>query len=106
MTLDEQYQKTIDDQRSYLLKLQDDFNKKCDSAKVAAQKRLKEIPTADKEAREEVLKGQKAELEEALHVLRMEVDHSTKETMKKLEEIVTKKEQDILADLEKEIAAL
>lgn len=106
MNLDEQYQKVIDDQRTHLLKLQDDFNKKCDEAKVTAQERLKNIPTEDKEAREAVLQDQKKELEEALHILKSEVDHSTRGTMKKLEEIVRQKEVAVLSNLEKEIAEL
>lgn len=106
MTLDEQYQKVIDDQRTYLLKLQDDFNKACDEAKKRAQERLKGIPDTDKEAREGVLKDQKQELEEALHILKSEVDHSTRETMRKLEAVVHEKEKQILADLEKQMASL
>ena len=106
MTLDEQYQKVIDDQRTYLLKLQDDFNKACDEAKKRAQEKLKGIPDTDKEAREQVLKDQKAELEEALHTLKTEVDHSTRETMRKLEAVVHEKEKQILADLERQMASL
>lgn len=106
MTLDEQYQKVIDDQRTYLLKLQDDFNKACDEAKKRAQEKLKGIPDTDKEAREQVLKDQKQELEEALHILKSEVDHSTKGTMRKLEAVVHEKEKQILADLEKQLASL
>lgn len=106
MTLDEQYQQIIDDQRTYLLKLQDDFNKKCDEAKVRAQEKLKKVPEDNKEGREAVLKEQKEELEEALHILKSEVDHSTRGTMKKLEEIVRQKEQQVLSDLEAQIAKL
>ena len=40
MTLDEQYQQAIDDQRAYLQKLQEDFNKVCETAKVKAQERI------------------------------------------------------------------
>lgn len=106
MTLDEQYQKVIDDQRAYLLKLQDDFNKACDEAKKRAQEKLKGIPDTDKEAREQVLKDQKQELEEALHILKSEVDHSTRKTMRELESVVHEKEKQILADLEKQMASL
>lgn len=106
MTLDEQYQKTIDDQRAYLMKLQEDFNKACDSAKVKAQEKLKQIPETDKEAKEQVLKDQKVELEEALRILKTEVNNSTRLTMKQLEEIIREKEKTVLADLEKQIAEL
>lgn len=106
MTLDEQYQKTIDDQRAYLLKLQEDFNKACDAAKAKAEAKLKEIPETDKESKEEVLKQQKSELEEALHILKTEVDHSTRDTMKKLEIIVREKEKAVLSELEQQLANL
>lgn len=106
MTLDEQYQKAIDDQRTYLLKIQDEFNASCDSAKTKAQEKLKTIQPEDKEAREEVLKEQKEALEEALRVLKNEVDHSTRMTMQKLELIITEKEKTIISDLEKQMAAL
>ena len=104
MTPDEQYQKTIDDQRSHLLKLQDDFNKACETAKLKSQERLEKLPAEDKENREAVLQEQKEELEASLHILKTEIDHSTRETMKKLEKIVTEKENLLLAKLEKELA--
>lgn len=106
MTLDEEYQKTIDDQRAYLLKLQDDFNKACEAAKTKAQEKLKGVPEENKEAREAILNEEKTELEQALHILKVEVDRSTKETMRNLEAIIRKKETAILADLEKQLAAL
>lgn len=106
MTLDEQYQKTIDDQRAHLLKLQDDFNKACEAIKKKAEAKLKGIPDEDKEKKEEVLKEEKGELEKELHILKVEVERSTKGTMRKLEAIVREKEKQILADLEKQIAAL
>ncbi len=106
MTLDELYQKTIDDQRAYLLKLQDDFNSKCTEAKKRAHEKIAQIPASDRPQREAVLKAQKAELEVALQELKTEVDHSTRDTMKKLENIIRQKEQGLLEELEKEIATL
>lgn len=106
MTLDEQYQKTIDDQRAHLMKLQADFNKVCDDAKAQAEEKLKTVPKEDKEGRETVLKEQKGVLEEALRNLKIAVDTSTRETMRKLEIIMTEKEKAILADLEKQMASL
>lgn len=106
MTLDEEYQKTIDDQRTYLLKLQEDFNKACEVSKVKAKEALKKVPKDDKEAREAVLQAQKAELDEALMVLKQEVDKSTRETMKKLEGIMRQKEELVLKDLENQLASL
>ncbi|MEK9133057.1 MAG: hypothetical protein AAB606_05125 [Patescibacteria group bacterium] len=106
MTLDEQYQQTIEDQRNYLLAVQSDFNKKCDAAKAKAEEKSKQIPETDKPAKEQVLKEQKVELETALKTLKEEIDHSTRQTMKKLEEIVRQKEQQVLGDLENQLANL
>lgn len=106
MTLDEEYQKTIDDQRTHLFKLQENFNKKCDEFKVKAEEKLKAIPSENKEAKEAVLKAQKTEIENALTDLKNEVDRSTRETMRKLEEIVRRKEAQILSRLEQQIANL
>ncbi|MBI5413321.1 hypothetical protein HZA42_03180 [Candidatus Peregrinibacteria bacterium] len=106
MTLDEQYQKTIDDQRTNLMILQAAFNKVCDNAKAQAEEKLKTVPQEDKEGREAVLKEQKDILEAALRDLKIAVDTSTRETMKKLEIIMTEKEKAILADLEKQMASL
>lgn len=106
MTLDEQYQKVIDDQRAYLLSLQEDFNKECEEAKSRSQEKLHDIPESDKEAREAVLQNQKKELDAALKKLKLAVDESTRGTMRKLEDIIRQKEVKILEDLEQQIANL
>lgn len=106
MTLDEKYQQTIDDQRVHLLKLQEGFNKKCDEIKESAITKLKDIPEGNKEARENVLKEQKEELNKSLSELKQNVDQSTRETMKRLEGIVHEKELKVLEDLEKQMQTL
>lgn len=106
MTLDEQYQKVIDDQREHLLALQNVFNKECEDAKTSAQDKLKNIPEENKEEKEEVLKKQKEELNNSLSKLKAGVDESTRSTMKALENIIRQKELLILEDLEKQLANL
>lgn len=106
MTLDEQYQKTIDDQREHLMQLQTDFNKECDDAKDRAQEKLKSIPEDHKEEREAVLLAQKEELNASLSKLKIAVDESTRDTMRKLEEIIRQKEVKILDELEQQLSAL
>lgn len=106
MTLDEQYQKTIDDQRTHLLQLQEEFNAECDKAKVRAQEKIKALAPGDKEGREAALKEQKEELNAALSQLKISIDTSTRHTMRTLESIITQKEQEILKDMEKQIEAL
>lgn len=106
LSLDDLYQKTIDDQRAYLLKLQDEFNKKCDDIRKIAQDKLAKVPNSDREGKEKALLEQKAALEEALRWLKEEVNTSTRRTMVKLEEIQRKREEKILGELETQIAAL
>lgn len=105
-SLEELYQQTIDEQRTHLSNLQVEFNKKCDDIKKRAADKMAQVPKDDKEAKQAVLMEQKQELEEALRWLRIEVNESTKKTMRKLEEIQKQREQKILGELEKQIAAL
>ena len=51
MTLDEQYQGIIDDQRSHLLGMQKEFNDLCESEKKKAQDKLAQLPKEDREGR-------------------------------------------------------
>lgn len=106
LNLDEIYQKTIDDQRTHLLALQEQFNKKCDEIRDRAKENLGKIPEANREEREAVLQQQKAELEEVLRWLKTEVHESTRKTMKKLEEIQTRREEKILGEIEAQIKSL
>lgn len=106
LSLDELYQKTIDEQRNHLFGLQDQFNKKCDDIRKIAQDKLTKVPDENREGKEAVLMEQKAALEEGLRWLKEEVNTSTRQTMKKLEEIQTQREQKILAELEQQMAAL
>lgn len=104
--LDDQYQKIIDDQRAHLLEMQEEFNELCESEKKKAQGRLAKLDKSDREGREQVLQEQKATLDEALAKLKSDVAESTRQTMKALEDIIRQKERMILADLEKQLAAL
>jgi len=106
MTLDEQYQKVIGDQRAYLLQLQKDFNVVCENAKVKAREKLQRIPKEDSESRTTALKEQKEPLDKALGTLKQAVSDSTRKTMKELESIVRQKEEKILQELEDELATL
>lgn len=102
-TLDELYKQTIENQKKHLFDLQEEFNKKCDAIKNEALEKLKTIPKEDKEAREAVLVEQKQKLQEALEWLKNEVNTSTRDTMKKLEELHKEREKAVLADLEKQM---
>ncbi|MEK7529105.1 MAG: hypothetical protein AAB592_05030 [Patescibacteria group bacterium] len=104
--LDAIYQETIDKQRAHLMALQEDFNGKCEAAKKVAEDKIALLSADDKAKKEEVLQEEKTVLEEALKILKSEVDRSTRETMKTLEAINNERERTILEDLERQIAAL
>ncbi len=106
MTLDEQYQKVIDDQRSHLLGMQKNFNELCESEKKKAQDKLAVLPKEDREGRQAVLEEQKKVLDEALASLKADVAESTRHTMHGLEAIIRQKESLVLKDLERQLAAL
>ncbi len=86
--------------------LQEGFNKKCDEAKTGAQEKIKGVGELDSAGKEAILKEQQALLDAALADLKAEIDHSTRATMRGLEGIMRQKEQQILADLEKQLSAL
>lgn len=104
--LNKLYQKTIDDQRTHLLDLQNKFNARCDEIKKKAEEKMKPLKPDDKEGKTAVLQEQKGELETTLSWLKQEVNHSTRQTMRKLEDIQRQREKFLLEDLEKQLAAL
>ncbi len=106
MTLDEQYQGIIDDQRSHLLGMQKEFNDLCESEKKKAQDKLAQLPKEDREGRQAVLEDQKKVLDDALASLKSDVAESTRHTMHSLEGIIRQKETLVLKDLERQLAAL
>lgn len=106
ISLDEQYQKVIDDQRAHLLEMQKNFNELCESEKKKAQEKLAALPKEDREGRQAILEEQKKILDEALANLKADVAESTRHTMHDLEAIIRQKEVMVLKDLERQLAAL
>ena len=100
------YKQTIDAQRQHLLELQTQFNEKCDVIKVEAKKRIGGAAPEDSGARDQALTWQKAELEKALAWLKTAVHESTRDTMKKLEEVQRKREAQLLTSIETQIQSL
>lgn len=96
--LNSKYQDTIDTQRNYLSKLQEAFNEHCDQITADAESQLKEVQ--NNEARQQIHEAQKKKLDEALSQLRGEIDRSSRETRKKLEEINNQREKNKLDELE------
>ena len=94
------YQKTINQQRDYLARLQEAFNQHCDEITTEAETKLKGLPAGDNEARKQVHEEQKKKLDEALNHLRAEIDKSSRETRKELEKINCEREESRLQELE------
>lgn len=106
MAWEQEYQQIVDAQREYLLGLQKKFHEQCEAAKKTAQDKIAALPNEDKLARETILREEKVVLDNALKDLKAAIAVSSKETMKKLEVVVRKQEEETIANLEKELAAL
>src|SRR5579862_3726445 len=102
----ELYNQTIQTQREYLVKLQDSFNKRCDEIAALTNEKLKTVPESDTEGRKKIFDEQKQLLEEALTQLKNEVNRSSNEARKKLEEIASQNDVNILNNLENDIKTL
>lgn len=105
-TLDEQYNQSINQQRDYLSKLQDAFNKRCDEITKYAEATLAQTPETDNENRKKIYEAQKKQLDEALLQLKQEIEISSNKTRRKLEEIHTQREAAKLRELEKMISEI
>ena len=103
---DKLYLETINQQRDYLAKLQEAFNKHCDEITSQANEKLDAIPDADKEGKAKVLAEQKQQLDQALVQFKSEVTHSMGVTRKKLEEIQSQRENNLISDLEEKMKQL
>ena len=102
--LDDLYNKTVNDQRDYLAKLQQAFNQHCDEITAVAQKKLTETPETDLQTRKNIFDEQKKQLDEALALLKKEIDASHGRVRKKLEEIHSQREQEKIMQLEQIMA--
>lgn len=98
--LDDLYNKTVNDQRDYLVKLQTAFNSHCEGITAEAQKKLSTIPETDTQTRKQVFEEQKKQLDEALGSLKKEIDASSMAVRKKLEEIHRQREEAKLTEIE------
>jgi small-conductance mechanosensitive channel len=103
---DELYTQTIQAQRDYLVKLQEAFNKRCDGIAAATNEKLKTVPEADVEGRKKIFDEQKQQLDQALNELKNEVNHSGGDVRRKLEEIYTQREVNVINNLENDMKTL
>ncbi len=102
-TLDEQFLQTINQQRDYLAKLQETFDKQCDEITAKAKVKLATIPAENVEDKNKIVQEQKIELDQALETFKNEVTHSNSVTRKKLEDIHSQREAAVLLQLEEEM---
>lgn len=100
LSLEQQYEKVISEQRDYLSRLQTAFNAHCDEIAQKTAEKLKDIPENDKETRKKIYQEQKRELDEGLKKLKTEIEKSSSETRKKLEDINSKREAREIKELE------
>lgn len=105
-TPDELYNQTIQTQRDYLAKLQEAFNKRCDDIAVQTNQKLATVPETDTEGRKKIFDEQKKLLDEALTQLKNEVSHSGAEVRRKLEELYSQREVNVIASLENDMKTL
>ena len=98
--LDDQYNKTVSDQRDYLMQLQQAFNQHCDGITAEAQKKLAATPETNLEERKRIFDDQKKQLDDALAQLKKEIDTSHTKVRNKLEEIHRKREEERITQLE------
>lgn len=101
--LKEMYIQAMNEQRNYLLTMQNSFNQRCEEITSQAQEKLAKIPETDPESRKLVAEEQKKLLEEALAQLKNEINNSSSKSRARLEEIFTQIESSKLAELEKSI---
>lgn len=106
MTNDELYNQIIKTQREYLVKLQEDFNKRCDEITTLTNEKLQTIPEADVESRKKIFDQQKVLLDEALTHLKNEVNRSSNDVRQKLEKLYEQREANVIDKLEKDIQAV
>jgi len=104
-TYDDLYRQVIQNQKDFLHQLQGAFNKKCQEIRAKYKGNLEKAGN-DKKAQQPILIAQKKELDQTLEELKTTVKKSNNNTMKKLEELQYKKEEDTLVDLEAELANL
>ncbi len=100
ISLEQQYEKVISEQRDYLSRLQTAFNAHCDEIAKKAEAKLNNVPENDKETRKKIYVEQKRELDEGLKRLKSEIEKSSTETRKKLESINSKREAREIKELE------
>lgn len=103
--LDLEYNEALQAHRDYLSKIQEAFDRKCESIGSAAKDKLASIPDSDKEERKQVLLDEQAQLDKTLAELKEVVNRSSREMRSTLEAIEAKRGENAI-DLESELANL
>jgi DNA anti-recombination protein RmuC len=96
------YNETIDDNRAYLKRLHDSFNRHCEVIGEEAKKKLEAIPETEEEARQKILAEEKQQLDKTLAELKYAITKSSSDARATLEEIQNKLDSKTL-DLDAEL---
>lgn len=104
LELNRLYDATVEHHKSYLEKLHNAFNTRCEEIRVAAHAKLDALPETDQEGRKKVLAEEKTKLDKVLAELKEAIHRSSQDARKKLEEIEAKLEGGV--NLEKELATI
>lgn len=102
LELNRLYDETIDQHKTYLKKLHDAFDRRCEQIRLDSHKKLNATPESDPDKRKKVIYEEKVELDKVLSELKQAITKSSGDARKKLEEIEAKMEGGI--SLEKELA--
>lgn len=99
------YQDTIDHHRTYLDRLHEAFNARCEKIGEDAKEKLKGLDESDEDGRKKILTEEQTDLDKTLEELKFAINKSNADARKKLEEIQDKIEESAV-DLETELANL
>ncbi len=99
------YQETIDHHRTYLDRLHNAFNERCEAVGTEAKEKLKGINESDEEGRKEILMKEQEDLDKTLEELKYAINKSNADARAKLEEIQTQIDEGAMS-IEEELANL
>ena len=99
------YNDTIDSHRTYLKRLHESFDARCETIGTDAKKRIDALEEGDEEGKKKILTEEQALLDKTLAELKYAINKSSADARQKLEEIQEKLDAEAM-DLESELANL
>ncbi|QQR83744.1 hypothetical protein IPJ72_00835 [Candidatus Peregrinibacteria bacterium] len=95
----------IEAHQSYLKRLQEAFDAKCEAIGARAKEKLATVPESEKETRKQIMEEEQAALNQVLNELRRVVSEKSSDVRQKLEQLEEQRNQNNL-NLEAELAHL